>query len=94
MVLASGEDIKEAQEQIADLSPTAPQPKISREAFLRAYLSDLEMKVMPWQELWALLRHAKMRGHTPMIDSFYDALFREARFDDKGAWTPATKQSL
>lgn len=94
MVLASGERIKEAKEQIAELSSSAPNLKLSREAFLRAYMSDLEMKVIPWEELWTLLRNARMRGHTPMIDSFYEALFREARFDDTGAWTPATKQPL
>ena len=49
------------------------------------------MTMMPWNELWGLLRDAKARGHTPMIDSFYDQLFREARFDDKGAWTPAKR---
>jgi hypothetical protein len=34
-----------------------------------------------------------MRGNTPMIDTFYDTLFKEARFDDTGAWTkPLVKQ--
>jgi|GEM_PF-2829674 len=94
MVLASGDDIKSAAEQIAELSRSAPNLKLSREAFLRAYVGDLEMKVIPWQELWTLLRNAKMRGHASMIESFYDALFREARFDDAGVWTPAAKQPL
>jgi hypothetical protein len=72
---------------------TAAATKLAREVFLRAYLNDRDMKVIPWNEIWGLLRAAKMRGHTPMIDTFYDALFKEARFDDNGAWTPSTKKS-
>ena len=84
-------------DRIMKVPPREPKPsaaallRFSREEFLRAYIVDREMTMIPWNELWGLLRDAKARGHTPMIDSFYDQLFREARFDDKGAWTPAKR---
>ena len=46
------------------------------------------MKVIPWRQIWASLALAQLRGHTQMIDVFYDTLFREALFDDRGVWSP------
>ena len=30
---------------------------------------------------------AKMRGNGDMIEVFYDTLFKDAVFDDRGAWS-------
>ena len=92
MEFTTGDRIKKPQAEIKSIP--SPSPKLSREAFLRAYMNDRDMKVIPWNEIWGLLQTANMRGHTPMIDSFYDALFKEARFDDHGAWTERRKNNF
>jgi|ERR671924_1880913 hypothetical protein len=45
------------------------------------------MKLMPWNEIWATVSIAKMSGNTYMVRTFYEILFREAVFDDRGAWS-------
>jgi len=35
-----------------------------------------------------------MRGNGEMIEVFYDALFKEAVFDDRGAWSWDLKKSF
>jgi hypothetical protein len=45
------------------------------------------MKLIPWTDIWTSLKAAKCRGHGDMIEVFYDTLFKEATFDDKGAWS-------
>jgi len=44
-------------------------------------------KLIPWEDIWTSLRVARMRGNGEMIEVFYDALFKEAVFDDRGAWS-------
>ena len=44
------------------------------------------MKLIPWEDIWTSLRVAQIRGNGEMIDVFYDTLFKEAIFDDDGAW--------
>jgi len=44
------------------------------------------MKLIPWEDIWTSLRIARIRGNSEMIDVFYDTLFKEAIFDDAGAW--------
>jgi hypothetical protein len=44
------------------------------------------MKLIPWPEIWTSLRIARNRGNGEMIEVFYDTLFKEAIFDDDGAW--------
>ena len=46
------------------------------------------MAVIPWRNIWGPLSLAKLRGHTQMVDVFYETLFKEALFDDRGAWSP------
>ena len=46
----------------------------------------MPMKLIPWQDIWTSLRVARIRGNGEMIEVFYDTLFREAIFDDNGAW--------
>lgn len=50
--------------------------------------SSLEtpLKLIPWQEIWSTLKVARVRGNGEMIEVFYDTLFKEAVFDDHGAW--------
>jgi hypothetical protein len=45
------------------------------------------MKLIPWGDIWTSLRVARGRGNGEMIAVFYDTLFKEAVFDDNGAWT-------
>lgn len=45
------------------------------------------MKLIPWEDIWTSLRVARIRGNGDMIDVFYDTLFKEAVFDDVGAWS-------
>ena len=45
------------------------------------------MKLIPWEDIWTSLRIAKIRGNGDMIEVFYDTLFKEAIFDDDGAWS-------
>ena len=45
------------------------------------------MKLIPWEDIWTSLRVAQIRGNGDMIDVFYDTLFKEAIFDDDGAWS-------
>ena len=45
------------------------------------------MKLIPWEDIWTSLRVARIRGNGEMIDVFYDTLFKEAVFDDDGAWS-------
>jgi hypothetical protein len=43
--------------------------------------------VIPWSDIWTSLNLAKGRGNGLMISAFYDMLFRDAVFDDRGAWS-------
>jgi hypothetical protein len=45
------------------------------------------MRLIPWEDIWTSLRVARIRGNGEMIEVFYDTLFREAVFDDRGAWS-------
>jgi hypothetical protein len=45
------------------------------------------MKLIPWEDIWTSLSVARIRGNGEMIDVFYDTLFKEAVFDDDGAWS-------
>ena len=45
------------------------------------------MKLIPWGDVWKSLRTARFRGNGEMIEVFYDTLFKEAVFDDHGAWS-------
>lgn len=49
------------------------------------------MKLIPWEDIWTSLRVARIRGNGDMIDVFYDTLFKEAVFDDDGAWSVTPK---
>jgi hypothetical protein len=46
----------------------------------------IQMKLIPWNDIWTSLRVARIRGNGEMIEVFYDTLFKEALFDDNGAW--------
>ncbi len=50
------------------------------------------MKLIPWEDIWTSLRVARIRGNGDMIDVFYDTLFKEAVFDDDGAWSLTQKK--
>ena len=48
--------------------------------------NDPPMKLIPWTDIWTSLKVARIRGNGEMIEVFYDTLFKEAVFDDNGAW--------
>lgn len=45
------------------------------------------MHLIPWHAIWHSLRDARIRGQGGMIEVFYETLFRDAVFDDAGAWS-------
>jgi hypothetical protein len=45
------------------------------------------LKLIPWHDIWSTLKVARVRGNGEMIEVFYDTLFKEAVFDDQGAWS-------
>jgi hypothetical protein len=47
----------------------------------------LGMKLIPWNEVWTSLTTARIRGNGEMVQVFYETLFKEAVFDDRGAWS-------
>lgn len=68
-----------------NLSLSADQPStVSASAVLAKNPESL--KLIPWEDIWTSLRVARIRGNGEMIDVFYDTLFKEAVFDDDGAW--------
>jgi hypothetical protein len=54
---------------------------------LRLDTTYVGMKLIPWGDVWKSLRTARYRGNGEMIEVFYDTLFKEAVFDDRGAWS-------
>ena len=50
-------------------------------------IADREaMTLIPWKDIWSSLKVAKHRGNGEMVEVFYETLFKEAIFDDNGAW--------
>ena len=58
----------------------------ARETSLSA-TDEPPLKLIPWSDIWSSLRVARVRGNGEMIEVFYDTLFKEAIFDDRGAWS-------
>jgi hypothetical protein len=54
---------------------------------LRQDTAYVGMKLIPWGDVWKSLSTARFRGNGEMIEVFYDTLFKEAVFDDRGAWS-------
>lgn len=54
---------------------------------LRTKTRFTSMKLTPWENIWASLTAARLRGNGRMVEVFYDTLFNEAVFDDRGAWS-------
>jgi hypothetical protein len=44
------------------------------------------LKLIPWSEIWASIAVAKLRGNTEMLKMFYETLYKEGVFDDRGVW--------
>lgn len=63
--------------------------ELTQEASQNSNWSTIEqpMKLIPWQDIWTTLKVARIRGNGEMIEVFYDTLFKEAVFDDHGAWS-------
>jgi hypothetical protein len=53
---------------------------------LRTRTEFTSMKLTPWNDIWRSLTVAALRGNRRMVEVFYDTLFKEAVFDDRGAW--------
>lgn len=54
---------------------------------LRTRTQFTAMKLTPWNDIWTSLTIARLQGNGHMVDVFYDTLFKEAVFDDRGAWS-------
>ena len=57
---------------------------------LRTRSQSTSLKLTPWSHIWDTLAAAKLRGNGRMVEVFYDTLFNEAVFDDRGAWSLKT----
>ena len=53
---------------------------------LRTRTEFISMKLTPWNDIWTSLTMASLRGNRRMVEVFYETLFNEAVFDDRGAW--------
>ena len=52
-----------------------------------ASIAEGNMKLIPWADIWTSLRVARIRDNGEIIEVFYETLFKEAIFDDNGAWS-------
>ena len=78
-------DFVRGKDIFGEAQPTEDQPRrLSATAVLTK--NGESMKLIPWEDIWTSLRVARIRGNGEMIDVFYDTLFKEAIFDDDGAW--------
>jgi hypothetical protein len=64
-----------------------PEERLASTDALRQETDYVGMKLIPWGDVWKSLRTARFRGNGEMIEVFYDTLFKEAVFDDRGAWS-------
>lgn len=48
--------------------------------------TDEELRLIPWREIWNSLSIARIRGHSGIVDTFFQVLLEESLFDDQGAW--------
>jgi hypothetical protein len=53
---------------------------------LRTRTEFTSMALTPWNDIWNSLTLASLQGNRRMVEVFYDTLFKEAVFDDRGAW--------
>jgi len=60
-------------------------PSLARET--SSATNEQPLKLIPWSDIWSSLRVARVRGNGEMIEVFYVTLFKEAIFDDRGAWS-------
>ncbi len=67
--------------------PEESAERIAPAEVLRQDTVYVGMKLIPWSDVWKSLRTARFRGNGEMIEVFYDTLFKEAVFDDRGAWS-------
>ena len=67
--------------------PEASADRLAPADVLRQDTTYAGMRLIPWGDVWKSLRTARYRGNGEMIEVFYDTLFKEAVFDDRGAWS-------
>ena len=82
-------DHKRSSVDITINLPRTSDKRLSAAAFDPRLTSanDQNLTLIPWADIWSSLKIAKVRGNGEMIEVFYDTLFREAIFDDNGAWS-------
>ena len=72
----------------ADLSARQPQTSVTETAHHPSIATELgTMKLIPWEDIWKSPGSARIRGQGEMIEAFYETVFKEAVFDDDGAWS-------
>ena len=72
--------------------PRESSERLSSTNLVQQEIAYTGMKLIPWGDVWKFLRTARFRGHGEMIEVFYDTLFKEAVFDDRGAWSLEHRQ--
>jgi hypothetical protein len=75
--------------KVRELRPTTSEnPGSSRTSEMGSLENEYAgMRLIPWREIWASLTVAKVRSNGQMVEVFYDTLFKDAVFDDRGAWS-------
>lgn len=70
-----------------DNKPTGESNENMNSEHIPETVTDREtMTLIPWEDIWTSLKIAKHGGNGEMVAVFYDTLFKEAVFDDNGAW--------
>ena len=75
--------LQHADKHKDSLAPTFAPP----EAVWRSRNAHAGLKLIPWSEIWASIAVAKLRGNNEMLKVFYEAMDKEAFFDDLGVWS-------
>ena len=72
----------------ADLSARQPLTSVTETAYHPSIAAECRpMKLIPWEDIRKSLSSARIRGQGEMIEVFYKNHFKEAVFDDDGAWS-------
>lgn len=68
-------------------------PNVNSDVPVKADEIDEELKLIPWCEIRSAVSMARIRGHTGIVKTFFQALVDQSLFDDQGAWCGPSQAS-
>lgn len=68
-------------------------PHANSDVPIKADGRDEELKLIPWREIKTAVSMARIRGHTGIVDTFFQVLVDQSLFDDQGAWCGPSQAS-